>query len=99
MLIMEDIHNPYLQLFRKIETLEKKVDLLLQRTGKVDLFDEFNVEGLKPAAKILGYKSTRTLNKKIEKEDVLKENIHYRISTGNRYFFSQGALLSVKGMI
>jgi len=99
MLIMEDIHNPYLHIFRKIETLEKKVDLLLRRTGKVDLFDEFNVEGLKPAAKILGYKSTKTLKKKIEKGDILKKNIHYRISNGNRYFFSQGALLSVKGLI
>ena len=99
MLIMEDIHNPYLQLFRKIDTLEKKVDLLLRRTGKVDLYDEFNVEGLKAAAKILGYKSPKTLKKKIEKGDVLKENIHYRTSDGNRYFFSQGALLSVKGMI
>ena len=96
---MEDFHNPYLQLFCKMEALEKKVDLILRRTGKVDLFDEFNVEGLNAAIKILGYKSTQTLKKKIEKGDILKENIHYRISDGNRYRFSESAILSVKGLI
>lgn len=96
---MEKLHNPFEELHREIVNLHKKVDLLLRRTGKVDLYDEFNVEGLKAAAKILGYKSPKTLKKKIEKGDVLKENIHYRTSDGNRYFFSQGALLSVKGMI
>lgn len=96
---MEKLHNPFEEIYREIVNLNKKVDLLLRRTGKVDLFDNFNVEGLNAATKILGYKSTRTLKKKIEKGDILKENIHYRISDGNRYFFSKSALLSVKGLI
>lgn len=96
---MDNLYNPFSELFRKMETLEKKVDLILRRMGKVDLFDEFCIEGLSPAAKILGYKSTKTLKNKIEKGEILKENIHYRISDGGRYFFSQGALLSVKGLI
>ncbi len=96
---MDNSYNPFSELFCKIETLEKKVNLILQRMGKVDFYDEFNVEGLSPATKILGYKSTKTLKNKIEKGDILKENIHYRISDGGRYFFSKGALLSIKGLV
>lgn len=96
---MDNSYNPFSELFCKIETLEKKVNLILQRMGKVDFYDEFNVEGLSPAAKILGYKSTKTLKNKIEKGEILKENIHYRISDGGRYFFSKGALLSIKGLV
>lgn len=96
---MEKLHNPFEEIYREIVNLNKKVDLLLRRTGKVDLFDEFNVEGLNAAAKILGYKSTQTLKKKIKKGDILKENIQYRISDGNRYFFNKSALLLVKGLI
>lgn len=91
--------NPYAEIFRKIDSLEKKVDLILRKVGKIDLYDEFSVEGLDAAARIVGYKSPKTLKKKIEKGDVLQENIHYRITDGNRYFFSKGALLSVKGLI
>jgi len=98
-MIMDNSYNPFSELFCKIETLEKKVNLILQRMGKVDFYDEFNVEGLSPAAKILGYKSTKTLKNKIEKGEILKENIHYRISDGGRYFFSKGALLSIKGLV
>lgn len=96
---MTMMHNPFEELTRKIDNLEKKVDLLLRRTGKVDLFDNFNIDGLKKAIKILGYKSTKTLTKKIEKGDILKENEHYRISDGGRYFFSESALKSIKGLI
>lgn len=98
-MIMDNSYNPFSELFRRMDTLENKVDLILRKLGKVDFYDEFNVEGLSPAAKILGYKSTKTLKNKIEKGDILKENIHYRISDGGRYFFSKGALLSVKGLI
>lgn len=98
-MIMDNSYNPFSELFRKIETLEKNVDLILRRMGKVDFYDEFNVEGLSSATKVLGYKSTKTLKNKIEKGDILKENIHYRVSDGGRYFFSKGALLSIKGLV
>jgi len=95
---MNKIHNPFEDINCKLDNIEKKVDLLLRKVGKVDLYDEFNVEGLHKAAKILG-RSEKTLTNKIEKGDVLKENIHYRISDGGRYFFSKGALLEIKGLI
>lgn len=95
---MED-YNPFSENKRILMTIVKKLDLLLRLFGKVDLHDEFNIEGLSKAAKILGYKSTKTLKKKIKKGDVLKENIHYRITDTNRYFFSERAILSVKGRI
>lgn len=99
MLIMVMMHNPFEELNRKIDNIEKKVDLLLRRTGKIDLFDEFNVEGLTAAAEILNFKSTSTLNKKIKKGDTLKKNIHYRKSSSGKYSFSKSALLSVKGIV
>lgn len=96
---MTVMHNPFEELNRKIDNLEKKVDLILRRTGKVDLFDEFNIRGLEKAIEILGYESTKTLTKRIKKGDILKINKHYRISDGGKYSFSESALLSVKGLI
>ncbi|MDD2450082.1 MAG: hypothetical protein PHG10_10470 [Sulfurimonas sp.] len=96
---MAIMHNPFEELNRKIDNLEKKVDLILRRTGKVDLFDEFNVKGLEKAIEILGYQSTKTLTKKIKKGDILKINKHYRISDSGKYSFSESALLSIKGLI
>ncbi|MCW8895490.1 hypothetical protein [Sulfurimonas sp.] len=93
------MHNPFEEQNRKIISLHKKVDLLLRRTGKVDLFDEFNIKGLEKAAKILGYLSTKTLTKRINKGDILKIDKHYRISDSGKYTFSEVALKSVKGLI
>lgn len=92
------MHNPFEELNRKIDNINKKVDLLLRRTGKVDLFDEFNIKGLKKAASILKI-SKEALHIKIKKGDTLKINVHYRINSGGRYSFSESALLSVKGLI
>ena len=64
---MENYPNPYKEIYRRFDNLEKQVDLILRRTGKVDLFDEFNINGLKNAIKVLGYKSTKTLSKKNRK--------------------------------
>lgn len=96
---MTVMHNPFEELNREIVSLNKKVDLLLRRTGKVDLIDEFNTKGLEQAIKILGYKSTKTLTKRINKGDILKENEHYRISDSGKYSFNKSALLSIKGLI
>lgn len=82
-----------------IHSLKSDVKFILRALGKVDLNDEFNIEGQLKAAKILGYKTAKTIKKKIEKGDILKENIHYRITDEGFYFFSKGALLSVKGLI
>ena len=88
-----------LELVESNKRLEKKVDLLLRRTGKVDLFDEFNIEGLDKAAAKLGM-SVKTLTKKIHMEgSKLKKEKHYRISDTGFYTFSEAALLSVKGLI
>lgn len=92
------MHNPFEELNREIVSLNKKVDLLLRRTGKVNLFDEFNIKGLEKAANILGI-SKEALRYKIKKEDTLKENVHYRKNSGGRYSFSESALLSIKGLI
>ncbi len=92
------MHNPFEELNREIVSLNKKVDLLLRRTGKVDLYDEFNIKGLKKAAHILDI-SKEALHIKIKKGNTLKKSIHYRISSGGRYSFSESALLSVKGLI
>ena len=73
--------------------------MILRRTGKVDLFDEFNIEGLDKAAEKLGM-SAKTLAKKIRMEgSKLKKEKHYRISDTGFYTFSEAALLSVKGLI
>lgn len=79
-------HNPFTILFKKLDSLEKsnkklekKVDLLLQVVGEVDLNDEFSIKGLKEACKILGYKSTKTLrNKMDDKGGKLVKNKDYR---------------------
>ena len=96
---MKIFHNPFETIYCKLDEIIKKLTLILRLLGKVDIHDEFNIEGLSSATRILGYKSTKTLKKKIDKGDILKENIHYRISDGGRYFFSEGALKSVKGRI
>ena len=86
---MTVMHNPFEELNREIVSLNKKVDLI----------DEFNTKGLEQAIKILGYKSTETLTKRINKGDILKENEHYRISDSGKYSFNKSALLSIKGLI
>ena len=101
-------HNPFTILFNKLDSLlksnkklEKKVDLLLQIVGKVDLSDEFNIKGLKEASKVLGYKSTKTLrNKMDDKGGKLVKNKDYRkVENTKDFFFSKSALLAKKGKI
>ncbi len=75
----------------------KKLDILLKRTGKVDLNDNFNIVGQEEAAKVLAI-SKETLQKRIKEGDIMIKNIHYR-KTNNRYKFSQSALLDIKGLI
>lgn len=95
---MNKIHNPFEVLHNELIDINKKVDLLLRKMGKIDLFDEFNIEGIAKAAKILG-RSEKTILNYIEKGDIMIEDIHYRKSAGGRYTFSQGALLKIKGLI
>lgn len=101
-------HNPFTILFKKLDSLEKsnkklekKVDLLLQIVGEVDLNDEFSIKGLKEACKILGYKSTKTLrNKMDDKGGKLVKNKDYRkVENTKDFFFSKSALLANKGKI
>lgn len=88
-----------LDLVESNKRLEKKVDLLLRRTGKVDLFDEFNIESLEKAATKLGM-SKSTLSNKIHMEgSKLKKDKHYRISDTGFYTFNENALLKIKGLI
>lgn len=100
---MEKVFNPYEETFRRLDEIDKKIDFILRKLGKVDLSDEFNIVGLKPASKILGYKSTKTLSKKINKErSLLKKDIHYRVSINKkskRYTFNESALKSIRGQI
>jgi len=97
-MVMNEIHNPFEVLRSEFININKKIDLLIRRTGKVDLFDEFNIEGVAKAAKILN-RSTKTILTHIKKGDIMIEYIHYRKSEGGRYTFSQGALLKIKGLI
>lgn len=97
-MVMNEIHNPFEVLHNELLDLNKKVDRILRNIGKVDLYDEFNVEGLTKAAKILNM-SEKTLANKLKKGDIMKENIHFRLSVSGRYMFSQGALLKIKGLI
>lgn len=105
---MEELHNPYTVLFKKLESLEKsnkriesKVDLILERLGEVDLHDKFNIKTQVKAAGILDI-SVETLQNKI-KEGKLKKEIHYRMTISaqkrNRYFFNEVALKSDKGLM
>ena len=105
---MEELHNPYTVLFKKLESLEKsnkniesKIDLILERLGKVDLHDKFNIKTQVKAADILDI-SVETLQNKI-KEGKLKKEIHYRMTISakkrNRYFFNEVALKSDKGLM
>ena len=101
---MENIPNPFTELFNKLNSFEKshkriesKMDLILKKLGKVDLHNEFNIKGQKAAAKILG-DSMKTLQNKI-KEGKLKKNYHYQKNDTKRYFFSETALTSDKGLI
>jgi len=101
---MEEFHNPYTILFKKLESLEKsnekiesKVDLILERLGEVDLHEEFNLKGQKAAVGVLN-KCVSTLRKKI-KEGKLQENYHYQKNDVGEYSFSEAALKSDKGLI
>jgi len=105
---MEEVHNPFTILFKKLDSLEKsnkkiesKIDLVLERLGKVDLHDKFSVKTQIKAADILDI-SVETLQNKI-KEGKLKKEIHYRKTISdknrNRYFFNEVALKSDKGLI
>jgi hypothetical protein len=95
---MENIPNVNQIIMNKLMDLEKGMKLLLSLHGKANFLDEFNIQGLKKAAKILGI-SKETLQNKIKKGNILKNNKHYRISDGGRYFFSESALLLIKGLI
>lgn len=82
-----------------IKRLEKKMDLLLSEKNKINLSDDFNINGIKAAAKKLK-KSESFLSKKIRMEgSKLKKEQHYRISDTGFYTFSESALESIKGLI
>ena len=98
MMIMENIPNPFEELFEELQSIKKDTALILKQLGKVDLSGEFNIKGQKKAAKILNT-SISNLQAKIKEGKILKENTHYRVSDTNKYSFNEGALLSVKGLI
>lgn len=95
------MNNPFEEINSNVLKLTKKVDLILQQLGKVELHDEFNIKGHKAAAEILG-DCVSTLQNKI-KEGKLIKNKHYRYTKSakgrKRYFFNEVALLSNKGLI
>lgn len=85
----------------------QKLDLLLRRTGKVDLFDNFNVIGQEKAAKILEI-CVETLQDRLKeavinpKGAIMKEEIHFRRKINKSktfYTFSEQALLDIKGLV
>ena len=51
---MENIPNVNQIIMSKLMDLEKGMKLLLSLHGKANFLDEFNIQGLKKAAKILG---------------------------------------------
>jgi len=105
---MEELHNPFTVLLKKLDSLEKsikkiesKIGLILERLGEVDLHDKFSVKTQIKAAGILDI-SVKTLQNKI-KEGKLKKEVHYRMTISankrNRYFFNEVAMKSDKGLI
>ena len=93
---MENIPNVNQILIDEIRDLKKDMRLLLSLHGKVNLHDEFDIDGQEEAAKV--YKrSVKTLQKRIE-EGVLKEKIHYVIDDNGYYSFSKAALISARGL-
>ena len=71
---------------------------MLQKLGKVNVHNTFNIKGQKNAAKILET-SIKTLQIRIKEGVVLKNNKHYQVNDTGRYSFNEAALLSVKGLI
>ena len=88
-----------LEILASNKRLEKKIDLLLSEKNKINLSDDFNIQGIKAAAKKLK-KSESFLSKKIRMEgSKLKKEQHYRISDTGFYTFSKSALKSIEGLI
>jgi len=91
------MNNPFEEINSNILELTKKVDLILQKLGEVDLHEEFNIKGQEAAAEILKI-SIETLQNRI-KEGKLKKNNHYQKNDTGKYSFSEAALKSDKGLI
>ncbi len=98
MMIMENIPNPFEELFRQNQSIDKKLTLILKKLNTVDLADNFDVKGIKNAAKILNI-SVSTLQTRIKEGLIMKENVHFQKNKDGRYSFNKSALLSVKGFI
>ncbi len=104
---MSEYNKFELKVLANQELMFKKIDLLLRRTDKVDLFDNFNVVGQEKAAKMLAI-DVKTLQNRLKeavknpKGAIMKEEIHFRRKISKSkifYTFSEQALKDIKGLV